>query len=148
VRAEQRLALLLEVGLIGIEHAVQPREQLLGAVVGVEDNGDAVGWGESADILGTGDGTSDGSGLVLVVNALAGEVGSTTLRELEDDGRLGVTGSLESSDDGRGRGNVDGGDGEALLLGVLEEVQHIVTDDDTGLARQVISGTHFGSFER
>lgn len=40
--------MLLEVGLVGIEHAIEPGEELVGAVVGVEDNGDTVRRGDSA----------------------------------------------------------------------------------------------------
>jgi hypothetical protein len=81
-----------------------------------------------------GDGTGDGCGLVLVVYALAGEESGTTLRGLEDDGALLVAGSLERCDYGGAGGDVDGGNGIALLLCVLEELEDIVTDDDTGLA--------------
>jgi hypothetical protein len=73
VGGEEGLAVLLEVGLIGIEHAVEPWEELLGAVVGVEDDGDAVGGSDRADVVGTSDGTGDGSGLVAVGNTLKKE---------------------------------------------------------------------------
>lgn len=78
VRREEGLAVLLEVGLVGVEHAVQPWQKLLGAVVGVEDDGNAVNGCNSADIVGGSDGTSDGSLLVLVVDTLTGEVCGTT----------------------------------------------------------------------
>lgn len=106
VRGPEGLAGLLEPGLIGIEHAVQPGQELLGAVVGVEDDGNAVGRGNGADVVSRGNSTVDGGELILVVDALAGEVGSTTLRGLQDDGRLGVAGSLESTNDSRGAGDV------------------------------------------
>lgn len=35
---EEGLAVLLEVGLVGVKHAVEPWEELLGAVVSVEDD--------------------------------------------------------------------------------------------------------------
>lgn len=31
--------MLLEVGLVGLEHAIEPRKELLGTVVRVEDDG-------------------------------------------------------------------------------------------------------------
>ena len=62
---------------------------------------------------------------------------------LQDDGRLGVTSTLESSDDSRAGGHVDGGDGELVLPGILEEGENIVTDDDAGLAGQNVLDTHF-----
>jgi hypothetical protein len=70
VRGEERLAVRLEVALVLVEQAVQPGQQLLGAVVGVEDDGDAVGWGNAADVVGAGNGTGDGSFLVRVGDAL------------------------------------------------------------------------------
>jgi hypothetical protein len=42
VRGEQRLAVQLKVRFISIHHAVQPWQQLLGAVVGVKDNGNTL----------------------------------------------------------------------------------------------------------
>ena len=124
VRREERLALLLEVSLIGIEHTIEPREELLGAVVGVEDDRDAVCGSKRANVVGSSDGAGNGSALVTVGNTLSscqsdvngkkicwgtylsGEVGSTTLGELKDDGGLSIAGSLEGSDDSGRRGDV------------------------------------------
>lgn len=63
--------MLLEVLLIGVEKAVQPWKELLGAVVGVEDDGDAVSWGNGTDVHSTGNTTSDGSLLVTIGDALS-----------------------------------------------------------------------------
>ena len=52
------------------------------------------------------DGTSDGSLLLVVCDTLSGEVSSSSLRNLEDDGGLVVTSGLKSGYDGRGRGDV------------------------------------------
>lgn len=49
--------------------------------------------------MGGGDSTADRGLLVLVVDALAGKVGGTALRDLKDDGRLGVAGSLKDGVD-------------------------------------------------
>lgn len=144
VGREQGLAVLLEILLISVKHAVQPGQQLLGAVVGVQDNGDAVCRGNGTDVVSGGNGALDGGGLVLVVNALTGEVGGTTLRGLQDDGRLGVAGGLERGNNSGRRGHVDGRDGVLVLASVLEEGQNIITDDDTGLPGQNVLGTrHF-----
>ena len=62
--------MLLEVLLVLIEHAVQPGEELLSAVVGVQDHRDAVRRGNAADVIGSGDGTDDGGELVGVGDAL------------------------------------------------------------------------------
>lgn len=121
---EEGLALLLEVGLVGIQHAVEPWEQLLSTVVGVQDNWDAVAGGNGADVLGSCDGSGNRGFLVTVGNSLdpkslavtapqgqnwlclrrahlSGKVGSTALGHLENQGAVLVTGSLESGHDRR-----------------------------------------------
>lgn len=105
---EERLAVNLEVLLVGVEHAVEPREEFLGAVVSVQDDRNAVDGGDTADVVGTGDGTSDRGLLLVVGSTLTGEVGSTTVGDLEDDGALLVTSSLEGGDGGRRGGDVLG----------------------------------------
>jgi len=103
VRREEGLVVQLEVSLIGIEHTVQPREELLGAVVGVKDDGDTVGGSHATDVVGSGNGTSNGGLLALIAHTLTSEESSTTLGDLQNNGALLVTGSLEGSDNsGRG----------------------------------------------
>jgi hypothetical protein len=51
---------------------------------------------DEPDEVGSSNGTTDGGLLVLVGDTLAGKVGSPSLRALEDDGRLGVSGGLEA----------------------------------------------------
>lgn len=91
---EERDTVLLVPRLICIEHPVEPREQLLGAVISVKDDRDAILRGDGADVVGGGDSTGNGRGLVLVVDAFAAEVGSTSLGELEDDGGFGGSGRV------------------------------------------------------
>ena len=106
VGREEGLAVELEVALILIHHAVEPGEELLGAVIGVEDDGNAVGGGNGADVVSSGDGTSDGGGLAIVADTLTGEESGTTLGDLEGNGGLLVASGLEGSHDGGGRGDV------------------------------------------
>jgi hypothetical protein len=56
--------------------------------------------------VGSGDGASNGGLLVTVAHTLTGEVGSTTLRDLQNDGAVLITGSFERSDNGGGGGDV------------------------------------------
>jgi hypothetical protein len=126
VAGEERSTILLEKCLVGIEHTVEPWQKLLGAVVGVEDDRDAVGGSDSTNVVSSCNRTSDRRLLVLVADTLAGEVSSTTLADLEDDGRFGVTGSLKRRNDGRGGSHVNGGNGENLLLGVFEKLLDII----------------------
>ena len=70
MRGVEGLAVLLEVGLIGVQKAIEPREELLGAVVGVKDDRDAVGGGNAADVVSSGNTTGDGSGLAVIADTL------------------------------------------------------------------------------
>lgn len=64
--------MLLEVALVLVEHTVQPGQELLGAVVGVQDDGDTVGRSDATDVVGTSNGAGDGGFLVGVCDALNG----------------------------------------------------------------------------
>ena len=79
VRGEKGLAGGLEVGLIGIEHTVEPGEELLGAVVGMKNDRDTVGGGDGTDVVSAGNRTSNGGGLVAVAYTLLSSVFSKTL---------------------------------------------------------------------
>ena len=70
VGREEWLAVGLEVSLIGIKETIQPWEELLGAVIGVEDDWDAVCWSNGADVLSTSNTSSNGSLLLIVGNTL------------------------------------------------------------------------------
>lgn len=91
---------------------------------------------------------------------LASEVCCTTLRGLQDDGRLLVSGSLEGCYNSGGGGNIDGWDSEVVLLSIVEKVQpshsqrsrtlpdvfwslHIIANDHTSLTLEDFLCTHF-----
>ena len=100
--AEEGLAGGVLVLLVGDKHAVEPREILLVAVVGVQNDGDAVGRGDGADVVSSRDGTLD-HGLVLGgLEAFASEEGRAAAGNLKDDGGLQVLGGLESCHGSRG----------------------------------------------
>ena len=86
VRGVEGLSVLLVVGLVGLKHTIEPGQELLGAVVRVKDDGDAVVRGHLADVEGHGDGT--GGGGVGVLGGLASEVGSATVGDLDHDGAV------------------------------------------------------------
>ena len=62
--------MLFEVLLVLIEHAIEPWQQFLGAVIGMKDNRDFVCSSDGPDVVRAGDCTRDGSFLVLVCNTL------------------------------------------------------------------------------
>lgn len=107
VRREEGDTVLLEVRLVGVEHAVKPWQQLLGAVVRVEDDRDAVVRGNGSDVVGGSGRSGDGGGLVGAVGeSLSSEEGGSTLRDLEDDRGVDVPGGLEDGVHDRRRGDV------------------------------------------
>lgn len=73
---------------------------------------------------------------------LSAKVGGTPLGQLKDYGGLLVTGCFQSGDDRRGGGDIDGGNGECLLLSVFEEAVDIVAVDDACLALEDVLTTH------
>jgi len=55
-----------------VDESVDPWEELLGAVIGVEDNWDSVLFSEGAYVECSGDGTGDCGGIIGVVKVLSG----------------------------------------------------------------------------
>lgn len=99
--------MLLEVRLISIQHPIVPRQQLLSTVIRVQDYRDPISRSDGPDERRSGDGTSDGTFLSGgVLDSLAGEVGGSSLGDLEDDWGVDVTGGFEGGVDGGGGGDV------------------------------------------
>jgi hypothetical protein len=98
VAAEEGNSVLLEEALILIDHAVQPRQKLLGTVVGMQDDGDAIDRGDGSHIVGGGDRTGDGSLLVSIGETLAREEGCTALRDLDNNRRVCLLGGFKNGD--------------------------------------------------
>ncbi len=124
VARKQRLAVVLEVSLVGVHEAIQPRQQLLGAVVGMQHDGDVVGGGNRSDVLCSGDTTGNGRLLLVIGNTLdvllmgcpvyqflsgsdlAGKVGGASLGQLQDDGGFFIPSGLKGGYGRRGGGDI------------------------------------------
>ena len=63
--------MLFEVCLICVHHAVEPWQELLGAVIGVQYDRDTISRGNGADVMCSGNCTCDTGLLVLVGDTLA-----------------------------------------------------------------------------
>ena len=133
VRGEEGLAGRLVALLGGGKEAVDPGKPCLLAMVGVEDDGDAVEGSDLMNVLGGGDGTGDGGAVVGVVEGLTGDELSTTLGEGDHDGTAVLHGGLHAGVDGVSADDVDSGDGVALLLGGIEKVDEGRAGHNTGL---------------
>lgn len=100
-------------------------------------------WCDRTDVMSRSNGAGDGTSLVGTVGkSLAAEEGSAALRNLKDDRRLGIASCFQRCDDGRGGGDIDSGDGELVLPGVLEQSKDVIADDDAGLAGEDVGNTH------
>lgn len=73
VRAVERLAMHLEILLAGVEQPIDPRQQFLGRVVGMQNDRRAVEFGHLVDMVGTRDRAGDAGALAGIVHALAGK---------------------------------------------------------------------------
>jgi hypothetical protein len=62
--------MLLEVGLIGIHHTIEPWQKLLGAMVGVQHNGNAVDRSDRANVVSSCNGTTNRRLLRAVLDTL------------------------------------------------------------------------------
>jgi hypothetical protein len=51
--------MFFEVSLVLIEHSIEPRKQFLGTMVSVQDDGNSVNGSDGADVMRTGNRTSD-----------------------------------------------------------------------------------------
>lgn len=82
VRGKEGFAVLCKVGFVGLEHTIEPRQELLGTMVRVENNGDTVVRGNSPDVEGHSHGTS--RSVVGILNSFAREKGGSAIRALDD----------------------------------------------------------------
>mmetsp|Transcript_10117 Transcript_10117/g.33287 ORF Transcript_10117/g.33287 Transcript_10117/m.33287 type:complete len:526 (-) Transcript_10117:16-1593(-) len=135
VRREERLAVRGVVRFRLGQHPVHPREELLGAVVCVQDHRHAVFGGERAHVVSARHRPSDGRVKVGVVEALASVELRASRRELDDDWRVRLARRLEASVDGRGRDAVDRRDGVPILLCVLQQVDERLARHDARVDR-------------
>ena len=122
------------------QHPVHPREELLGAVVCVQDHRHAVFGGERAHVVSARHRPSDGRVKVGVVEALARIKLSAARRELNHHRSLGRRCRLEAGVDGGGRDAVNGRNGVAPPFCVLKQVYHRLTGEHARLHRRRQAG--------
>ena len=115
--------------------SLEPRQQLLRAVVRVDDDWDVVQRCDGTHMVRQGHGACDGRLVSRVLDAFAAVERAATLAHLNDDRALGLRGSLKACVDARRRNAVDCRDGKARGLGPLEEFQDLIANEDSGLDR-------------
>ena len=111
---------LVEEPLAVVEQTLDPRDQLLVGVVGVQHDAHAVVLGEQVDVASRGDRAED-LGERSVGQPLAGEELGATVRQLHDDVAAVRGGRLQHRVDGVGAGDVDGRQRVAARLGRADE---------------------------
>ena len=127
--------MLFIVFLVGRKKTVHPWQPGLLAMVSVENDGNSVKSSNLADMLGSGNASSDGGIIVVVGKGLSGNELTSSLRESDHDGTSVLSGGFHAGVDGVGSNNIDSWDGESLLLGVLKKIDKGLSSDDTRLDR-------------
>ena len=133
VGREKRESLFLVEFGVGIDQAVHPRQPGLLAMVSVEDDRNSVKVSNFVDVLGGGNASGNGGLVVFIISGLSGHELTTSLGEGDDDGTTVLLGGLHAGVDGGSSNNVDSGDGESSLLGVVEKVDKGLSGDNTRL---------------
>mmetsp|Transcript_1774 Transcript_1774/g.4851 ORF Transcript_1774/g.4851 Transcript_1774/m.4851 type:complete len:437 (-) Transcript_1774:18-1328(-) len=130
VHGEQGFAVLLEEFFIGIQHGIEPGEQLFGAVIRVEDDGDAVVGSHETNVHGEGHGS--GGAVVGVLDSLSGVKRSTAVGHLDHDGRVVFAGGFHDGIADGGTGAVKGRNGISGILGVSQQLDQVGTGHNAG----------------
>ncbi len=116
----------------GVEHSVDPRQQLLGAVVGVEDHPGAVVLRQAVDVVGSGQRAEHGRLERLDTDALAGVEGAAPVRELNDDRRVHCCRRFHRRVDRAGSDAVGRRKGESLRLRQRKDLLNLRPGDHSG----------------
>ena len=125
----------LEVLLVGSKETIHPRQPGLLAMVGVKNDGDVVKLGNLTDVLGSSNASSNAGGIIGVVGGLSGNELTSSLGESDHDGASVNLGGFHTGIDRVGSNNIDSGDSETLLLGVVKKVNKSRSGDNTRLDR-------------
>jgi hypothetical protein len=118
---------------------VEEWQELFGAVVGMQNDGNAIVLGDGAHVHGQSDGT--GGGGVLVLDGFANVKGAAAVGDLNDDRGLGLAGGFQDGVASRRTRAVHSWNSISFGTGVLEESQHIVASDYSR-GNQVIQRSH------
>ena len=133
MRGEQRFAGFGEVFFAGVKQAVNPGQQLLGAVVRVQNHRNAIFGGKGVHLFGADDGTEDVRPRAAHrFDAFAGEELGAAVGELDDDGRFDADGGFQCRVDGVAADAVYRRDGEAFFFGDGKDFLYVIPGDDAG----------------
>ena len=109
------------VSLRGGNETIDPREQLFGAVIRVQNDGNSVLFGHGTNMEGTRDGTGNGRSVIRVVKSLSSVELGTTTGELNDDGGVIGTSRFQTGVDTRGGDTVDSRNGVSYMTSMAEK---------------------------
>ena len=127
VRTEQGLSRRFEVRLTGIKQAIDPREQLPCAMVGVQNHRNTVSLGHGVHVVRSSDGAEHRIFLVVQLQALAGIERGAAIGKLDDDRRIQVARCFQHSVDGIRSNDIDSWKRVAVGLCVFEHFAHLFT---------------------
>ncbi|CCK08376.1 FIG00150549: hypothetical protein [Cronobacter sakazakii 696] len=130
VRREQRFAGSGKVFFTRVQQAVDPRQQFLRAVVGVQDNRHAVMFSHLVNVMRARDSAQNRCLLAFAFEAFACDKRGTAVRELNDNRRFNFRSGFQNGVDGIGTHAVNCRQRKVVLFSYLEYFLYVVASDD------------------
>ena len=115
-----------------VQKSVDPGEEFLGGMVGVDDHGHAVHLGHAVDVHGAGDAALDGGLLTVVAQRLAGAEDAAAVRELDHHRGVHRLGGLHHGVDRVGADHVHGRKSELVSFCNAEDLLQILAINHSG----------------
>ena len=137
----------LVIFLVGGVESIHPRQPRLLAVVRVEDDGDIVQGSDLAHVLGGRNGSGNGGLVGSVVGRLSGNELTSSLGESYHDGSAVLLRGFHAGIDRVSSDDVDSGDCESDLLGVVQKINQRLSGHDTRLNGSGELGESLGGYK-
>jgi hypothetical protein len=118
--------------LAGIQQAIDPGEQFLCRVIGVQDDAGAVQSRHLMHVVRARHGPGNGRTLILISQPFAGKKGGSAVRELKDNRRVDLSTRLQNGVDGVGADYIHSRQGKLIRFGKSEHRLHVVPGHDAG----------------
>ena len=116
----------------GGQQTVDPGQEFLGAVIGMQDDRNAVQFGNVVYVQGTRNRSGNGTLLLIVGQAFTSVENTTAVRKLNNNRRIDCFCRFQNSIDRVGTDDVDRRQRVIVFVGVTEQVGNAFTGYDAG----------------
>merc|ERR1719223_1577239 len=107
--------MLFEVSFVRLQHAIEPRQQLFGAMVRMSNDWDSIRSCNRSDIMSPSYRSNNTCLLFAIVQAFTGKISSSTIRKLDDYRRFAFSGCFKCCIDRGSRSAVECWNGKSML---------------------------------